>query len=975
MFVQHSQTLDLIKLYGNGGIMYSLNGKWKVFLNDNSEHTMILPGTLDENRIGFKDSGNNQWHPDATLGNETEVFKAGSTIATRFTRKYTYEGNAVITKILDYCPPENKRIFLDIERGRCIDLYVDGNKVPNFVPPSISTPHIFEVTGMLTGHNEIKINSDNSYPGLPHDAILYSSAATDETQTNWNGILGYFRLREEEKAFISSVRVYPCEKKLTINVEISSDSFYMGDLFIDSDALLKQKRISAALVKGKNTIRIEDVELKEDISLWDEYEGNLYQLIVRLELTDFTDEKQVRFGIRTFGNNGKGRLSLNGRTIFIRSEANCAVYPENGHTPMTVSEWKKILKLYKSYGINFVRFHSHCPPEAAFVAADELGMLMQPELSHWNPKDAFETEESFEYYKTELTQIILTLANHPSFVMLTLGNELQASEKGHERMRILLNIAKELDNTRLYAEGSNVHYGEQECEPDSDFYTSQKYLGTELRGTFSDMEGHINNQYPNTKTNYNAAIKRIREQYQKPIFSFEAGQYEILPDFDELDDFKGITIPDNLKLIQNKVIENGLCKDWKKYVEATGEIALLSYREEIEAAMRTDDLSGISLLGLQDFPGQGTALVGMLNSHMQPKPYNFAKAERFECFFRAQLPLLLLSKYTYEWDECIEADVIIANYGKIDITGELEYKLISVAKNAVVSNDIHNVTDLISADNDISVIKTDAISEEKGLAINLEITSEKPSLDSNMFEDIILEGKISETVCMIGKNTYIGTIKIPLSKISIDRLPAKFMLEIKIADIFNSYPVWIYPKNEPVCPVNIYETKVLDNRACEILENGGTVYLSPDSTKEQLPNSIKAQFTTDFWSVGTFPTQEGGMGQYIDTTHPIFNKFPTEFHTNWQWWIMANQRAFILPKEIKSIITEMDSYAYMRNMGQLFECRCGNGKLMVSSLGLQNLKQYPEARALLASVYEYMASTEFEPEQEVDMKDIKKLVM
>ena len=100
---------------------------------------------------------------------------------------------------------------------------------------------------------------------------------------------------------------------------------------------------------------------------------------------------------------------------------------------MTIPEWKEMLLKYRSYGINFVRFHSHCEPEAAFAAADELGMLLQPELSHWDPKDAFGTEESYRYYRAELVDLLKTYANHPSFVMLTLGNELQAQDEGRER--------------------------------------------------------------------------------------------------------------------------------------------------------------------------------------------------------------------------------------------------------------------------------------------------------------------------------------------------------------------------------------------------------------------------------------------------------------------------------------------------------------------------------------------------------------
>lgn len=168
----------------------------------------------------------------------------------------------------------------------------------------------------------------------------------------------------------------------------------------------------------------------------------------------------------------------------------------------------------------------------------------------------------------------------------------------------------------------------------------------------------------------------------------------------------------------------------------------------------------------------------------------------------------------------------------------------------------------------------------------------------------------------------------------------------------------------PECPKDIYEARILDEKAKQILLAGGKVYLSPPSNKEALPSSIQGQFTTDFWSVGTFAGQEGGMGQLIDHKHPVFDSFPTEFHTNWP---MALQRAVILPKRCQAIVTEMDSYAFLRPMVQLMECRCGNGKRMFSTMGLQDLQQYLEARALLHSIYCYMDSDKFEPEQRVEM--------
>lgn len=224
--------------------------------------------------------------------------------------------------------------------------------------------------------------SDNSYPGLPKEAILYSSAATDETQTNWNGILGYLRFRQEEQVFLSELSVYPGKENVRIKVRISGTVAYKGELCFRSEALLEEVRIPVSGKAGIQEFQTEELPLQKSVLRWEEGEGNLYQiqglLTCDTEAGRVESEKKVTFGVRTFAADSQGRLALNSRTLFLRGEANCCVFPETGHPPMEVSEWKKFLEKYREYGVNCMRFHSYCPPEAAFQAADELGMLVQP---------------------------------------------------------------------------------------------------------------------------------------------------------------------------------------------------------------------------------------------------------------------------------------------------------------------------------------------------------------------------------------------------------------------------------------------------------------------------------------------------------------------------------------------------------------------------------------------------------------------
>ena len=953
-----------------------LNGKWHVVLEDGTTGQMDLPGTLDENGIGHRDVGANQWHPDAVLGNAAGEIDKDAPIATRFTRRHTYEGEARISRKITVPDYGTDRLFVLAERARALRLLVDGEACAVFRQGTLSTPYIFELTGAAPGEHEFTFLSDNSYPGMPKAAICYSSAATDETQTNWNGILGECSMYTRPQNFIDSLRVYPRAVKkeeknkaggyvLDVCVELApgakkvykdakiilqSEALAVGELE-DTQTLTEiiscsgEGLTEAGTDKEENPKTMEiwfhDLPLRENVKLWDEDEGNLYEMAVTLDNGISAEDKggstaecRIRFGIRSFGDNGSGRLALNGRAIFLRGEANCAEYPETGHPPMTILEWKEMLLKYRSYGINFVRFHSHCEPEAAFAAADELGMLLQPELSHWDPKDAFGTEESYRYYRAELVDLLKTYANHPSFVMLTLGNELQAQDEGRERMRELVRTAKRMDPTRLYANGSNAFYGEEGCDPESDFYTSQSCKDVVIRGTFSGMRGYLNENYPSADRTYDEAMAEIRKEYQKPVFSFEVGQFEVLPDFEELESFHGISDPVNLKLIKKRVEERGLLPTWEKYVEATGELSRLAYREEIEAAMRTRELSGISLLGLQDFPGQGTALVGMMNSHLEPKPYDFARPERFREFFQECRILVKLPHYTYEAGERLIAEVEAANFGKRNIEGVFCWTL--AGKKSV---------------------------SENGNCEPAEIKSKNT---------VIATGEDTEiTICRPGSYTEVGSLDIPLDFVEKN---TALTLKVRIGDSISAYPIWVYRKTTPVCPENVYETRAFDVKTREILQNGGRVYLSPDADKESLPNSIKTQFTTDFWSVGTFADQEGGMGQLIDTEHPIFKEFPTDFHTDWQWWIMATKRAVILPHPMKTIITEMDSYAFLRPMAQMIEFRCLKGKVLLSTMELHKSQQYPEVRALQASIYTYLSGENFEPAEEITEEELSMLV-
>lgn len=911
-----------------------LSGTWEGQAQGLGAFLVQLPGTLDTNKIGNADTAN---------------------LATRLTRLHTYEGQVQYNRQITLPEADGKRLFLKIERSRELHILVNRNKIVPFEEGSLSTPWLYELTTYAGNTVSLTLLVDNAYTEWPRSSIIGASAATDETQTNWNGVLGELAIYETEPQFFEDLRIYPSGEGLKIHGKINGLDITEAQkrhltLLLESEALEpKNVRLSAGQwqkttggsscrdaksdtnkktenhvddntnentenhVDGsanentdENAVLIQtgDLPINKACKKWDEEEGNLYS--IRVSLLEDADEKpriltstEATFGIRDFAVDSGQRLTINGRRFFLRGEANCCVFPQTGHPPMNKSAWQQILNTYASYGVNCMRFHSWCPPEAAFAAADEMGMMMQPELSQWNFKDAFADEKARSYYTGELFSILKMLANHPSFVMLTFGNELQYTEEGSVYAGELLDRARAYDSTRLYANSSNYHYGEEGEDPKSDFYTAMAY-GTEmLRAISSPMVGHLNQEYPSACRTYTKTVNKILEK-GKPVFEFEVGQYEVLPDFSEIRKFTGVTRAVNLEIIREKVQKQGILPKWENYVEATGELARIGYREEVEAALRTTGMSGLSMLGLQDFPGQGTALVGMLNSHLEPKPYNFARPERFREFFTSRLPLVYLEKYTYEAGESLRAAFKFANYGK-----------------------------------------------------RTEICGAKWTL---------LDGETAVTCGILPEKSYPSGELTPVGDITFD-LPMSekaifYVLRVSVGETQNTYPLWVYPAKPVEYPENVTIVRQMTASVLQQISEGKTVFFDADLTKPNFKASVQSQFTTDFWSVGTFPEQEGTMGLLIEEKHPALAGFPTEMHSNYQWWPMSKGQAVLLPEPIQPILTVMDSYSKLRHMGLLFEVSFGKGRLMVSSMNLLGQQQYPECRHLLSCLLAYLSGVQ-----------------
>ena len=926
-------------------VSMDLDGPWKFSLPDGTTGTAVLPGTLDENGIGGPDRPEKQWHNEVKEGRAEDDFFGENPIHTRFTRRHTYTGPACFERQLLLDGEIEGRAVVTVERARQLRLYVNGTEAEEILPGTLNTPWRFETGALRGGENTLRFVSDNSYAGWPADAILYSSAATDETQTNWNGLLGRISLTSMPPVFLAEARMI-CRnlpEQADLETDISVPESWNGAeirVRILCEALREgETSFDGKLRAGLETVKKAGLTLCPGLRRWDPEDPYLYDLTVEIDVSasdgrTCRDIWRGKAGFRSFQADDRMRLCINGQRFFLRGETNCAAFPENGHPPMDEPAWEELIRQYQAYGVNCLRFHSHCPPEAAFDAADRLGMLMQPELSQWDPQHALESEESFRYYRTELRETLRMLGKHPSFVMMTLGNELACGETGRERMAELVREARALLPDRLYAWGSNAFYGARGCDRESDFYTAQKWGTRRMRaiGAAIDAEhperkarikGYLNNDYPRAGTNYSEGMAELRKQCDRPMFSFEVGQYQVLPDFHELEMFRGVTDPVNYRLIRRRAELRGLMPLWDRMVEASGELALIGYREETEAVMRTPEMSGLSLLALQDFPGQGTALVGMMNAHLRPKAYSFARPERFSSFFRDSIPLVETEKYTWRAGETLRADLRAVNYGRTALRGTLK---IALQAGEIILGQ-QQVPDFRARPGESEIVYH---AEMKIPPIR---TAVQASIDVGLAED-----------------------------------PQRFSSRTRI---------WIYPEEEPETETGLLCTERLTGEVLNRLEAGASVLLEPPSEERYFPGGIRGQFTTDFWSTGTFPQQEGGMGLLIAEDHPVFSGFPTSFHTDYQWWLMAGQRAMKLPDERLAkgmIVRQMDSFSQLRSFAMLLEVRVGKGRLMISSMGLKQLPAKPEVTALRNAMLRYMKSEAFQPECALTVAELKRLL-
>ncbi len=898
-------------------IIMDLQGTWELCLDAEKQYTEPPKG---DDSICLPDST-----AHAQKGTENSEPNTGY-----MTDRYYFEGYAWYSRnIFVEKSWMNKKLTLFLERTRISTVYVDGVEINT--ESSLCGYHEHDLTGRLTaGEHRLTIRVNNTdYP------TRGGHMTSPDTQTNWNGILGRMELQIREQYYPRNLQV---AAETPEQVKVSAD--ICGETDGSACVIIRRKN---GEVLYQNNYLFDNSHLQavfalegEDL-IWDEYHPNL----LRAEVTVGSESISAFFGIRKLSSDER-RLLVNEKQVFWRGKHDGLVFPRTGYAPMTVEEWKKVFSTAKDYGINHYRFHTCCPPDAAFAAADEMGIYMEPELPFWGtiaaPGEEYFNEEEQKYLVEEGYRILKDFGNHPSFVMLSMGNELWGSMP---RINSFLHNYKKTDGRHLYTQGSNNFQFCPAVLEDEDVFCGVRLSSDRLfRGSYAMCDapqGHIQTAPPDSCHNYDDIIAPmevnkseagdgyIEIQYgtgtkkvkavsgeqafipKVPVLSHEIGQYDFFPDFTELGRYTGSQQPLYLKLYREGMEKRGTFAQWKDFYEATGKFAIDCYRREIETALRTKELSGFQLLDLQDFPGQRVALVGVLNAWMESK--GLITPSEWRKFCNDTVILAELESFVVKEHQTIHMPVklSVCNWETFGGT-RLQYRII--------------FGEQVLAKGQLPITKGNERLQEIGV---VEFTI--PALDK----------------------------------------PEKVQIELQIADTeyANEYVLWAYPELE----LTILETAICyKDKTVRIArtrdevdryqaEETAFIYV-PEPTEED----VEGTYCTDFWNYPMFRSISESMGRkvpvgtlglYICKENALLQGFPCENYSTPQWYqLVMHSHCKVLDKEkeVRPVVQPIDNVERCHKLGMLYY----QGDVLVCTSRLWEIGQYPEVQAFAKSIMEQL---------------------
>ena len=870
----------------------NLAGTWQVTYDQGKKAEMQLPGTLTDARLGAP----------CTLepSMKKEVFL-------NLKAKYSYVGEATYSRKI-FIPKDWKksRVILHFDRTLWTSrVNVNGKQVDG-MGESLSVPHEFDVTDYVDfgKDNQLSITIDNSKKYDISNGDLAHSY-TNETQTKWNGILGKISLEAKPQTYIQNISVFPqaSSGKLSVKINLQGQKQVQGKVrFVITSPHGEQ--VKDTLLNVKEAAVAFDTQVN-GVQPWDEFSPNVYTAKVEYTVNKQTDEQQVMFGFRDLGNE-QALLHINHHRMFLRGTLESCVFPLKGYPAMDEAGWKHIFETARAYGLNHLRFHSWCPPEAAFAVADKMGFYLQIELPVWS-LNIGKDKAALDFLYAEADRILATYGNHPSFCFLSLGNELQSDFTALDQL--LMYVKK--DPRRLYTTTSfTFEKGHGDWpEPHDDYWVSQWSKKGWLRG-----QGVFEERPVSFMQDYSATIDSL----PVPVVTHEIGQYSVYPDVSSIDKYQGNLLPINLMAIRDDLQRKGRLQLAPSYLSATTRFASVLYKEEMERALKTPGYSGFQLLGLTDYPGQGTALVGLLDVFWDGKDQ--ASSARFKQACAPIVPLVSYEKATYLNDEIFKASFKLANFSDQILKGAvLEWKL--------------NGSD----------------------------------------GRILANGQLDAQDVKIGNDQVLGEISTPLDMV---KEAERLTLSVSLAhqNVTNEWNIWVYPSHLEMNAGDVIVTADID-KARSALAKGKKVLLNLPKDKIQ---GLEGKFVPVFWSPVHFPNQPGTMGVLCNPKENALKYFPTEEHSDWQWWDLCKNATTMqldsIENHVKVLVSMMDNFYKNRNLGLVFETKVGKGKLLVCSIDLNEVEKRPVARQLKYSLIEYMKSKEFNPAGNLDFDILEKFV-
>ena len=797
-------------------------------------------------------------------------------------------------------------------------VWIDERPVGHF--DSLVAEHRYDLGSLEPGEHRLTVRVDN---GLVHPIGIIGHAYGPETQTRWNGIIGRLELSASAPVHLGDLQGFPAPDRGSVRIELIVEN----RLAAPAEAKLRVALLEGGeeLAAAEHALRLEagtsslvkTLPVEAQVRGWDEFDPKTYTLVATLIAGGTTDELRRPLGFRQLRRE-KRHLYHDDRRIFLRGTLDCCVYPRTGHPPMTTSEWLEVLGTIRDHGFNHVRFHSWCPPEAAFEAADRLGLYLQPETPFWvdnwtseiglKPKLLGFDDGVTEYVRSEIKRISRAYGNHPSFAFFCIGNEF-GMKSDWDVANQLIADAKQNDERHLY----NATTARKNV-PADDFWVTHSVHGNASRGFGREY-------HDGTEWDFFIAT----ETSEVPVVAHETGQRPVFPDYDDLlPKFSPHLRPLELKRFRDQLEEAGMLDQVADFERASARFQFLQYKAEHEAFLRTKDMAGYQLLMLGDFTGQSEALVGLLD------PFLYSKG-------------VVSTEEIRRWNA---PTVVLARFTPYTLSGDEELPIALLL--AFVEVRHHGPTDLEDVEASWSFSATDG--------------------------RVLAEGSFPPVTVRTGGLTHLGNIEAPLR--GVDR-PTAAILRVQLGEVVNQWTLWVYPPSgdEPEPDPDTLVTDSLDDEAVDALARGGKVLLLAHGLEGDF--AARTGFASVYWSAGWWGNAFSHLGILCDPDHPALASFPNDGHSDWQWLeLTEGATTFLLdgaPERFRPIVQPVTDFHHNRLLGHVFEARVGTGRLLVCGYDLETkLHERHAARQFRRSLVAYLNAEAFQPEPELSVDLLRK---